>query len=394
MEKVSTCDAMYQLIGQISQNLEKNKKTIAVFLDLAKAFDTVPHGQLIDTLESYGVRGVVLEVFRSYLTKREQKVKIRDTYSDTLNIKIGIPQGTVLGPILFITYINSLTNIRIQGSVTSYADDTVLLFSGDTWGDVKRTVSSELIKVKNWLDNKKLTLNTEKTKYVAFSLTMANRPDYSSIFVENFQNEIKEVPHIKYLGVIIDRHLKWEEQVLKLKNSIRKLIHKFYQIRESMGQKLLISIYKALIESLLRYGIIVWGGLYNNVLEQLNVAQNYILKIIYKKSRLYPTQQLYNDQIFNVRSLYILETCIFVYKQDHFKKYVNHDYQTRINIQKNLQIPQSKSTMNLRFLNYLGPKFFNLLPLELRNATSLKKFIKNCKCHIFDRNEEFVKLLK
>lgn len=204
--------------------------------------------------------------------------------SEPLETKIGVPQGTVLGPILFITYINSLTNISIKnGSLISYADDTVAIFSGQTWSDVKDSSESGLSKIQNWLDSFKLSLNVDKTKYIAFSITPSNRPDFDKIETNNLI--IKELDSIKYLGIIIDKHLKWNVHVLKLSTSIRKLIHKFYILRDILSTDLLIMVYRTLVESLIRYGIIVWGGLYQASLQQLNTVQNYILKLIFRKKK-------------------------------------------------------------------------------------------------------------
>ena len=116
------------------------------------------------------------------------------------------------------------------------------------------------------------------------------------------------------------------------------------------------------MESLLRYGIIVSGGLYNNALQPLNIAQNYILKVIFKKEKIYSTNLLYSAEIPNVRSLYILSISVFVHKNVNLKNYVNHSYQTRSNINKHLIIPNSTTNINLRFISYLAPKIYNVLP--------------------------------
>ena len=161
---LSTSDAIYKLTKNITNNLDNGNKCLAVFLDLAKAFDTVPHDCLINVLNIYGVRGTVLGVFRDYLCGRSQVVKIQDTYSEPLAVRIGIPQGTVLGPLLFITYINSLTNITVEnGLVISYADDTVVVFRAKTWNEVKNLTEIGISKIKNWLDSFQLTLNVYKT---------------------------------------------------------------------------------------------------------------------------------------------------------------------------------------------------------------------------------------
>jgi len=392
--EVSTTDAMYELVKQVTESLNLGKRSVAVFLDLAKAFDTVSHEEMLNVLEMYGVRGVVRELFKSYLSERIQVVKIRDTYSDSKNIKIGVPQGTVIGPILFISYINSLLTLDINGTIISYADDTVLLFSGNCWDEVREKVKLGLHKVKRWLDSNKLTLNLSKTNYIAFSITSSNRPDFTDIAVDTFQDTIKEVSNTKYLGIIIDKYLRWDCHVLRLKNNIRKLMHRFYLLREILSKKLLISIYKALVESLIRYGIVVWGGLSDSSLRQLNVIQNTILKIIYKKEKRYRTELLYDSIVFNTRSLYVLNSCVYVYKNEKMKKYIGHMHNTRSKIKQNLQIPISYKKVNQKFIGYLGPKMYNMLPIEIRNTSKVIQFVQKCKAYIFEKNTDFLKLFK
>ena len=393
MGGVSTSDAMYELISSITNCLNKGKKSIAVFLDLAKAFDTVPHEEILKILENYGVRGVVLDVFKSYLTNRRQKTKIKNSYSDPMDIKIGVPQGTVIGPILFITYMNSLLNMDTGGTIVSYADDTALHFEGSSWDEVQIKVKRGLFHVKGWLDSHKLTLNLQKTHYIAFSLTSINRPYFTSIAVENFEHSINEVEQTKYLGIIIDKHLRWENHIIKLTNNIKKLIYKFYLLREILSEKLLISVYRALVESLIRYGIMVWGGMCETVLKQLNVMQNTILKIIFKKNKRYSTSLLYSSDIFNVRSLYILSCCVYVHKEESMRNYINHLYNTRNKTGQNLRIPISHRSINQRFVSYLGPKFFNLLPLKIRNIDKTRKFNIKCRSYIFQNNAVFANIL-
>lgn len=389
---LSTSDAIYHLTNNITNNLDNGNKCIAVFLDLAKAFDTVPHGSLLGVLQAYGVRGTVLDVFASYLHGREQVVKLHDFYSDPLPVRIGIPQGTVLGPLLFIAYINSMTSIDVEnGLVVSYADDTAIVFTGETWEQVKSHTIKGISKIKNWLDSFKLTLNISKTNYIAFSLTAANRPDFNNIIINGINEQINEVPFTKYLGVIIDNNLKWKHHIERLSGNIRKLIRRFYTLREILNAKLLICVYRAVVESLIRYGIVVWGGLYNTTLRQLQVAQNYILKVTFRRNRRYPTQLLYNKEILSVRSLYLLCTCSFIHQKPHLKDYINHTYATRQNTGGHLKIPNSKTNINLRFLTYLMPKIYNALPAEIKSISNLKKFNNHCKnyvlenLHIFER---------
>lgn len=160
-------------------------------------------------------------------------------------------------------------------------------------------------------------------------------------------------------------------------------------MREFLGKKLLNMVYKALVESLIRYGITSWGGSYNNSLKQLNVIQNFILKVIYKKTWLYPTNLLYSEDIFNVRSLFILSSCSHIHKNDNLKKVITHQHETRGKVHKNLQIPIINKNIGLRSFQYLAPKFYNLLPTEVKQSKTLRTFNKKCRNFISSHYDSF-----
>lgn len=165
---------------------------------------------------------------------RNQKVKIKNVYSSSLDVNIGIPQGIVLGPLLFITYINSLLKLNINGDSIAHADNTVLLFKGKIWETGKEKAVAGLEMVKRWLDSSKLTLNSDKTLYIAFSMNDANRPSFTSIKMNETDITIAETNTIKYLGIRIDKNLKWNNHIQDLTNKIRSLIPKFYTIRRNI----------------------------------------------------------------------------------------------------------------------------------------------------------------
>lgn len=387
IEGSSTTDAMFKLTSSINECLNKGERCMAVFIDLAKAFDTVPHDKLIASLFQCGVRGIVSDVLRNYLHGRHQMVKLNGIISDRLEVQIGVPQGSVLGPILFIAYINSLLKLNINGDVISYADDTVLIFKDKTWKEVRAKVQNGLTLVKNWLQTFRLRLNLKKTNYIAFSLTLANRPPFTSIEIDT--QIIKEVAHTKYLGIVIDQFLKWKSHIDYVSNKIAKLIHKFYLLREFLNKGLVVIIYKSLVESLLTYGIVVWGGLYKTNLRKLSVMQKYILKIIYRKNKRYPTQLIFTMETCNIRTLYMTAVSSYIQKNDYLKDHINHEHNTRNNFNHHINIPLSFNNSNLTFFSYIGPKVYNQLPNSIKGIQRCKKFTEKCKEYIFSNYGSF-----
>ncbi|CAG9112155.1 unnamed protein product [Plutella xylostella] len=156
----STQDAILNLTDTVVRKLDSNCKCIGIFLDLAKAFDTVSIPTLLDKLERVGFRDGSLKLFNSYLTNRQQMVRIGDHSSTLKTVNFGVPQGSILGPSLFLVYINDLCNLNIsKGSIISFADDTTLIFHGESWEDVARTAENGLKAVTEWLRSNLLTLN-------------------------------------------------------------------------------------------------------------------------------------------------------------------------------------------------------------------------------------------
>lgn len=238
--------------------------------------------KLLQKLENIGIRGTALDVFVTYLKDRKQYLKIENKISKSEIIKTGIPQGTVIAPILFLVFINNFCNIsNISAKIISYADDTVIIFEGSEWKEVTNKVSSDMKVLKNWLDINLLSLNVAKTKFICFS--SYKNPNITEINIQNTNYVINNTKKIKYLGIIVDENLKWQEHILYITGKIRKLVRKFYLLRDILKTKTLMNVCNFLVESIIRYGIIAWGGAYENSLRQLKVVQKLILKTIMKK---------------------------------------------------------------------------------------------------------------
>ena len=181
-----TDEAILKLTTTITNFVDNNKKCLAVFLDLAKAFDTVSHKILLKLLRNIGVRGLAMQWFENYFTNRVQNLKIGKVISsDSRTVVCGVPQGTVLAPLFFLIYVNSLCNLNIQGHIISFADDTAVVFAGDSWDEVFALANQEMQVVQSHLDSLLLTLNVKKTKLMTFSALNVVIPDHNSLIIHS-----------------------------------------------------------------------------------------------------------------------------------------------------------------------------------------------------------------
>ena len=190
-------DALNNITNILYNNLDKNKPIIGTFLDLAKAFDTV--NILLQKLERYGIRGNILQLMKSYLLDRQQKVRLQNESSDYGKITTGVPPGTVLGPLFFILYINDLLRDMPKDNILSDADDTVLIVSEDSWSAAQDNMNILLNNVADWLALNKLSLNIQKTMYITFGNYSKSVPQTLNIEIQN--QKIRRVKVCKYLGI-------------------------------------------------------------------------------------------------------------------------------------------------------------------------------------------------
>lgn len=319
---LSTEDAVLDLTSLIADQLDQRKKCLTVFLDLKKAFDSVSLPTLVHKLEIIGIRGIPLNLFTDYLYNRKQCVKIENYVSSELDISFGVPQGSVLGPTLFLIYVNDLANIGIEGGkVYSYADDTAIVFSGPSWSAVHTITEAGLVKISDWLKKNLLTLNINKTNYICFAIK--NRLQPSNEFslklhecnkLDNLNCDCKKLARVfstKYLGVMLDSRLSWHVQIEYVNEKIRKLIWIFKTLRHITSRKLLNQIYVSLVQSVLGYCIPIWGGATRTKFLEVERGQRLLLKVMYFKRRRFPTTDLYKlSDVLTVRQLYILLTVL------------------------------------------------------------------------------------
>lgn len=356
--------AIASLTQKMYEAIDNSQPAIGVFLDLAKAFDTVDHQQLLGSLEDVGIRGVAHNLFKSYLSDRKQCVKIDDTYSSFELIKCGVPQGTVLGPILFILYINNLLTIGTSGHIISFADDTVILYTSSSWEDLKLKIQSEMNNIIDWFNHKLLTVNFDKTVFLPITSYKNKLPQYNTLQIINHNKMItlKRTENVKYLGIIIDCHLRWNDHVNNTVNTIRTFLGRFRYLAKILPLHHLKMLYFALVDSRIAYGIIGWGGITNVYLEKLNTLQKYFLKILLRKDRTYPSDSLYKEaRILDIRQIFFLKAVCFLHKNRRHTDFLSHDYPTRAKYSNKVKTPSANKTVGTKCLAFLGPRFINII---------------------------------
>ena len=267
---ISTIDAILKLTEFIYRSLNKKLHTISVFVDLKKTFDTVNHDILLRKLSCYGIRGIPLGLIKNYLNTRSQCVKIGSVSSGYKTINIGVPQGSIMGPLLFLLYINDLPNVSSVLSSVLFADDTTLFASDICHYRLIESFNSELEKVAMWTKANMLSLNVNKT----FAVSFTNREPGDCFHMLFFDGEqVQFNTSGKFLGLIIDSSLNFRDHISMIYNKISKTIGIFYRLKQIVPDYILLNLYYTFIYPYLLYCNVIWGGTHITVLAPLRILQ-------------------------------------------------------------------------------------------------------------------------
>ena len=310
----STQTALLNTTNEWFVNIDKGKYNLAVFIDLRKAFDTVNHDILLFKLSHYGVIGTELRWFKSYLSNRQQYCSLSDSNSDLALVTSGIPQGSCLGPLLFLIYINDI-HCAIQNSKTEiYADDTNVSNSSHSIALLEKEVNDDLYRLCCWLQANKLSVNKSESKFmiIASPSYLKNLTTVPDIKILN--KSIERVFQIDHLGVTIDDSLKWDKHVSNLGKKLASTTYSM-KLASFLPSSSLLTIYRSLFESRLRYCDVVWGSCNNNLKEKLQRQQDRAIHIVTKQRLKNNTEQAYNElEILNVQQLIDFDTSTMMFK--------------------------------------------------------------------------------
>ena len=294
----ATSNALTEVIDHIYKSLDEGNYVFGIYIDLKKAFDTVQHQILLYKLQHYGIRGIALEWFDSYLSKRKQFVVTNGIQSDILESSdYGVPQGSVLGPILFLLFINDIHKSLDKIIIKLFADDTNCFISGNNFNQLERLAETELNKLQKWINANKLTINFDpkKSSYCIFKPKNKCLPVNFDRGLTMGTKVLKYKENTRYLGLLLDHKLTWESHIKELNKKLVKYTGIFSKIRHCLPVSCHHTVYNAFISSRLNYGSEIYTNTTKKVIQPLVVTQNKILRILQFKNIKTPTNNLYRE---------------------------------------------------------------------------------------------------
>ena len=292
--KHSTTQAVTEIVDNLLKEIDSGKITAGIYLDLSKAFDTVDHSILLTKLKHYGVRGEALKWFVSYLTNRQQFTVANGVCSNKQNVLYGVPQGSVLGPLLFLIYVNDISSALPKHKLRLFADDSNIFVSDINPRSLKNQMIEVLKNMDEWFKANKLTINMSKTKYSIFVKPRSDIPNILNSVTVN-GTKISRVSDSKYLGLILDDKLNWSKHIDELNEKLSKTVQAYKIVTSFINTRAKYMLYYAYFYSRIQYGCEIYSTAQNQKLKAIQVKQNRALKVLFRKDFYTPTKNLHKE---------------------------------------------------------------------------------------------------
>ena len=379
----STVTTLLETTNKWSVNIDNGLLNGVVFIDLKEAFDTIDHKILLEKLAQYGVDQNSSTWFRSYLSDRTQRCQVNGHLSSSRSIKFGVPQGSIIGPLLFLVYINDPPNCLNDGSSSMYADDTNS-FQSPNLDELEKIMTSDLSRLNTWLKANRLSLNIAKTEYMVIDTRQKLiTQDLNKMNIHVDSTQIKRVQHRKSLGLIIDDNLNWKNHINAICKKISSGIGALKRVRRFIRKDTAEKVYNSLIEPYFNYCSPVWDGIGSHLSSKLQKLQNRAARVIAERSYEPPSSDLLEE--LNWHKLHTIRKkhkAILMYKtlNGNLPHYLQEIFTPRISsydlrdIENKLFVPKPRTDYLKRSFGYSGAVLWNSLPSELRSIQTLTTF--------------------
>jgi hypothetical protein len=396
-KKLNTIDAITAFLARLLPNMDKKEHCMGIFIDLSKAFDTIDHTILIYKLNKLGIRGICNEWFKNYLKNRSQSVRLsKDNSNDfilsnTCPIIYGVPQGSILGPLLFTIYILDMPDSISHGIPISFADDTSIFINHSSLEDLYIHAYEDLNAIIDWFNANKLSMNLLKTKYILFEPYLKYKDLHKNSIPELIINGIKidQVECTSFLGLQLDSKLNWNLHVSKVVNKLRQAMYIFNSTKRILSKYSKKTLYYANVYSHITYGAFLWAPMIKN--SQTNTISKLLNKIV---SCIMNTKRFNNSaykelELLKFTDVTKLELGKFMYKlvnkllpTDIYETVVGRQNQDRHYQTRNRNVPRiAKHTSNLYNNSFLvrSNLVWTQLPEHIKSTTHIKSFKQNFK---------------
>lgn len=387
-QKSGTVNACTEVLNFVYEEMDKKSVRVVsgLFIDLSKAFDTISHELLLKKLNVFGVRGQVLNLFESYLSNRKQCVDVDGEISGLLDVKCGVPQGSVLGPIFFLLFLNDVERLGLRGKVFIYADDTAIFYPSKNVTESCENIQHDLNVLDDYFGNNLLVMNLSKTKIMHFQDPKTVTESHTPVILGGVSVEL--VKQFKYLGLVLDSYLKWGPHSESICKKISPAVATLYKLKKILPTHAKKKIYHSLIHSRISYMSQVWGAAAGEHVNRVQIMQNRALKQIYNLPHLTESKSLYliyAKNVLPVKGVHVFNTLKYVQETLHRSIRSNlsflHVINDRTRPRYDLAMPKFSTSRGEKRLTVLGVKYFNELPVNLKMTTNLKSFLKELKSH-------------
>ncbi len=314
--KHSTIDAITKFTCDTMKSLDEKGSCLSVYLDLSKAFDTINHDILLKKLNHYGIRGKALDWFKSYLSQREQYVSYKGVKSVGFGVSYGVPQGSVLGPLLFILYSNDLPHSITHSNTILFADDTTIYIVGHNVRDLYARMNHDLKQLSDWFRANQLSVNATKTKYMFITKQKVNISNDLSLCIGT--EKLERVTSTKFLGLILDEKMLWHDHIDHCSKKVSSGLYAMNAAKRYLTSEHLHILYCSLIHPYLTYGNLVWGNTHQKYLHRLEILQKKAIRIMTKSSFNAHASPLFKQaRVLKLKDIHDSHVCTFMYEYVH-----------------------------------------------------------------------------
>ena len=393
LNNTSTETALHNFIDNTLNNIDKGNISAACMLDLTKGFDTVCHESLLNKLQKYGIQYNILSWFTSYLSNRLQFVKYNNNISKQTTVTIGVPQGTILGPILFLIYINDFSNLSPDSTIFKYADDATIDCHSNNPSLLNTKMQLALSNTTEWLKMNRLVINPEKSTFIILGHKSKIRDINFSLHINGAV--LPQCSSTKLLGIIIDEHLCWDSHIQHLLKKLSPKLGLLRRLSYIFPREVLTLLYLSIIQPHLDYCISIWGTCSRGNILTLQKIQNRAARIVtcnYDYS--ISSRSIIKDLGWmNIDQRHFYFTSILMYKSlnsltsdtisNRFTKCEQiHNYFTRSSSNLSLHPPKPRTNYLKHCLSYNGVMCWNKLPLTIKNFKTFNSFKFACRKYI------------